>query len=108
MERSIFGVLEIITAVVRNTMACTQITNHVIMTPGARQSTTVVPRVIPTESQSTKPQRILNPILLQRKSLLSMTSFETLFALKLDSPLKPSIAFGKMLRETSRSESRVE
>jgi hypothetical protein len=37
-----------------------------------------------------------------------MTSFETLFALKLDSLLKPLIAFGKMLRETSRSESRVE
>jgi hypothetical protein len=69
---------------------------------------TNAPRAIRTENHPRTLQRILNLLLLQRKSLLSMTSFETLFAHKLVSPLKQLIAFGKMLRETSRSESRVE
>ncbi len=91
-----------------NTMACTQITNLVIMTPSTRQLMTNAPRAIRTENHPRTLQRILNLLLLQRKSLLSMTSFETLFAHKLVSLLKQLIAFGKMLRETSRSESRVE
>jgi putative copper export protein len=65
----------------------------------------VVPR---TESHPPTSQRILNLILLQRRSLLLTTNFEMLFALKLASLLKPLIAFGKMLREKSRSKSRVE
>ncbi len=71
--------------VAKNTMECMQITSLVITTPGAKQLTNVMPRAIPVESQPLTLQRILNLLLLQRKSLLSMTSFETLFALKLDS-----------------------
>jgi hypothetical protein len=67
-----------------------------------------VPRAIRTETHPLTFQWILNLLLLQRKILLSTTSFETLFALKLVSPLKQLIAFGKTLRETSRSKSRVE
>jgi hypothetical protein len=59
----------------------------------------------PSTETPTDPTHAAAP---EKKLTLNGTSFGMHSVLRLDSLLKLSIAFGKMLRETSRSESRVE
>jgi hypothetical protein len=80
------------------------ITNPVIMTHG-KHALMRDAMLGPMKRHLTE---LLNLPMLPPKSFLSMICFETPFAHRLVLLLKQLTGFGKMLRETSRSESHVE
>ena len=102
MARIIVGALANIGVAVKNTTGCTLITKLVIMTLGE-------PAWMNAEkAQMVEGKRLLNLCKLLLRNLLSTINFAMPFALKLAFLLKRLIKSGRMPRETSRSESRVE
>jgi hypothetical protein len=108
MAKTIFGAQVIIGVAALSTMGCTLITKLGIMPLGDLIWMNV-----------TKPEMAMGTMVNQKRlhpnlpkvllrNFLSMTNFAMRFALRLAFPLKQSIKFGRMPRETSRSESRVE
>jgi hypothetical protein len=84
-------------------MGCTPITKLVIMKLGGLEWINAE-----RETVENLKRLHLNLRKLLLRNLLSMTNFAMHFVLKLVSPLKKLIESGRMPRETSRSESRVE
>jgi hypothetical protein len=103
MVNNIFGSQAIIGAAALSTMGCTLITKLAIMNLGglAWMNTKKVTMV-------NQKSLHLNLWKLLLGNSLSTTNFATHSALRLAFPPKQSIKSGRMPRETSRSESRVE
>jgi hypothetical protein len=105
MIKNTIGALEITTAAVLNTTECMLITRLAITMSGDTKWMNIV---LPGIKARNLTRHRLNLQMIQIKSLLSMTSFAVPFVLRLAFLLKQLIGSGKMLRETSRSKSRVE
>jgi hypothetical protein len=106
MARIIFGAQVIIGVAVLNTTGCTLITKLVIMTLG--ELAWMNAEKVQMVNRKRLRKRLLNLWKLLLRNSLSTTNFAMPFAHKLAFPLKRLIESGRMLRETSRSESRVE
>jgi len=105
MAKNTIGALEIIIAVALNTTGCMLITRLAIMMRGDPKWMYVVLPVIKTRNPT---RHHLSFQMIRIKSLLSTISFAMHFVLRQAFLLKQLIESGKMLRETSRSELRVE
>ncbi len=109
MAKTISGAQAIIGVAAPSTMGCMPITKLAIMTLGDLVWMNVAKMATGTMVNRKRQKRLypnLQKVLL--RNLLSMTNFATRFALRLAFPLKQLIESGRMPRETSRSESRVE
>jgi hypothetical protein len=105
MEKNTIGAVEIITAVVLNTMGFMLIIRLVITMRGDPKWMNIVLPGIKTRSPT---RHYLTLQMIQIKSLLSSISFVMHFVLRRAFLLKQLIESGKTLRETSRSKSQVE
>jgi hypothetical protein len=105
MVKNTIGALEITTAVVLNTTECMLIIRLVTTMSGDPKWTNVT---LPGIKARNLTRHRLNLQMIQTESLPSTTSFTVAFVLRLAFLLKQSIGSGKMLKETRRSESRVE
>jgi hypothetical protein len=106
MAKNIFGAQGIIGVAELSTMECTPIKNLVITIFGDLVQTNIAK--METEIMVNRMRLPLNLQKLLLRSSPSKTNFATHFALRLVYPLKQSIKSGRIFRETSRSESRVE
>jgi hypothetical protein len=102
MGKNTIGALEIITAVVLNTMGFILITRLAITMRGDPKWMNIV---LPGIKIRNLTRHHLTPQMIQIKSLLSTISFAMHIVLRRAFLLKQLIESGKTLRETSRSES---